>query len=172
MPFTATACTQASTLGSKPPYERRYAPLSPFLKTYRSSSRKGYLNSAPRGSCHKNPRHCSFACPMGKPARLCHYLLVGLSALSGPHMRLRDVMLFQQKFLRESMPLIHPWHEPPFQAPSASDAMDTPRDQRTPGEVATYLKSRFCPKPYQGKRRRSYDGLPSDLPPSQKRTLS
>ena len=30
--------------------------------------------------------------------------------------------------------------------------MDTPRDQRTPGEVATYLKGRFRPKPQQGKR--------------------
>ena len=27
--------------------------------------------------------------------------------------------------------------------------MDTPRDQRTPGEVATYLKGRFRPKPEQ-----------------------
>ena len=30
--------------------------------------------------------------------------------------------------------------------------MDTPRDQRTPEEVATYLKDRFRPKPQQGKR--------------------
>ncbi len=49
------------------------------------------------------------------------------------------------------MPLTHPWHEPPFQAPSTSDTLDTPRDQRTPVEVATYLKGRFCPKPQYGK---------------------
>ena len=36
--------------------------------------------------------------------------------------------------------------------PSAPDVMNTPRDQRTPGEVATYLKGRFRPKPKQGKR--------------------
>jgi len=29
--------------------------------------------------------------------------------------------------------------------------LDTPRDQRTPGEVATYLKGCFRPKPHQGK---------------------
>ena len=67
-------------------------------------------------------------------------------------MRLRDIMLFQPNFLQEPMPLIHPWHEPPFQASVASDAKDTLRDQRTPGEVATCLKSRFCPKAHQGKK--------------------
>ena len=66
-------------------------------------------------------------------------------------MRIRDVLLFHPAFLHESMSLIFPWHEPPFQAPSASDAMDIPRDQRTPAEVATYLRSRFCPKPHHGK---------------------
>ena len=30
--------------------------------------------------------------------------------------------------------------------------METPRDQRTPEEVATYLKGRFRPKPQHGKR--------------------
>ena len=43
-------------------------------------------------------------------------------------------------------------HEPPYLAPSAPDTLVTPRDQRTPGEVATYLKGRFRPKPHQGKR--------------------
>jgi hypothetical protein len=68
-------------------------------------------------------------------------------------MRLRDVLLFQLDFLQEATPLlVQPWHEPPFLAPSASDIMDTPRDQRTPGEVATYLKGRFRSRPQQGKR--------------------
>ncbi len=44
------------------------------------------------------------------------------------------------------------WHEPPFLAPLASDVMDTPRNQRTLEEVATYLKGRFRPKPQQGKQ--------------------
>ena len=78
--------------------------------------------------------------------------MVGLSSLSGAHMRLRGVLMFQPNFLKESMPLVHPWHEPPFQAPSSPETLDTPRDQRTMGEVATYLKSRFCPKPHQGKK--------------------
>jgi len=42
--------------------------------------------------------------------------------------------------------MVPPCHEPPFLAPSASDVMDTPRNQRTPEEVATYLKGRFQPK--------------------------
>ena len=48
--------------------------------------------------------------------------------------------------------MVSPWQEPPFLAPSTSDVMETPRDQRTPEEVATYLKGRFRPKPQQGKR--------------------
>ena len=67
-------------------------------------------------------------------------------------MSLREVMLFQPDFLQEATPLVHPWHEPPFSAPSAPDTLDTPRDQRTPGEVATYLKGRFRPMPQKGKR--------------------
>ena len=55
----------------------------------------------------------------GEPGTHCHYLLVGLSTLPGTHMRLRDFLLFQPDFLQESTPLVHPWHEPPFQAPSA-----------------------------------------------------
>jgi hypothetical protein len=88
----------------------------------------------------------------GEPGTQGHYLLVGLSTLSGAHMHLRDVLLFQPDSLQEPTPLIHPWHEPPFLAPTTSDVMETPRDQRTPVEVATYLKSRFRSKPEQGKR--------------------
>jgi len=50
------------------------------------------------------------------------------------------------------MPLVHPWHEPPYHAPSALNTLDTPRDQRKPGKVATYLKGRFCPKLLQGRK--------------------
>ena len=84
----------------------------------------------------------------GEPGTKGHYLLGGLSALSGSHMRLRDVLLFQPDFLQEATtPFEHPWHELPFLALSAPDTLDTPRDQRTSGEVGTYLKVRFRPKP-------------------------
>ncbi len=73
--------------------------------------------------------------------------MVGLSTLSGAHMRLCDVLLFQPDFLQEATPMVSPWHAPPFLAPSTSDVLDTPRDQRTLEEVATYLKGRFRPKP-------------------------
>ena len=62
-------------------------------------------------------------------------------------MRLRYVLLFQPDFLQEATPMVLPWHEPPFLASSTSDVKETPRDQRTPEEVATYLKGRFRPKP-------------------------
>jgi len=81
-----------------------------------------------------------------------HYLLVGMSTLSGAYMRLHDVLIFQLDFLQEAMPMVQPWHEPPFSAPSASDIMNTPRGHRNPGEVATNLKGRFRPKPQQGKQ--------------------
>ena len=78
--------------------------------------------------------------------------LVELSTLSATHMRLRDVLLFQPDSLHETTLLVLPWHEPPFLAPSETDVyMDTPRDQRTPGEVDTYVKRRYCPKSLQGK---------------------
>jgi len=93
-----------------------------------------------------------FCLSPGEPGTHGHYLMVGLSPLSCAHMRLWDVLVFQLDFLHESMPLVHPWHDPPFHAPSAPETLETPRDQRTPGEVATYLKSRFCPKPQQGRQ--------------------
>ncbi len=45
-----------------------------------------------------------------------------------------------------------PWHAPPYLTPTTSDAIDTPRDHRTPEEVATYLKRRFLPQNLPGKR--------------------
>ena len=64
----------------------------------------------------------------GEPGTPRHYLLVGLSTLLGAHMRLRDVLLFQPYFLQEATPLVQPWQEPPFLAPSAPNVMETPRD--------------------------------------------
>ena len=64
-----------------------------------------------------------------------HNLMVGLSTLSGPHMRLRNILLYQPDLHLDPTPLVHSWHDPPFHASSASEATDTPRDQRTPGEA-------------------------------------
>jgi hypothetical protein len=50
------------------------------------------------------------------------------------------------------MPTTSPWFEPPYLASTASDVMETPRDQRTPEEVVTLLKNRYRPKPSQGKK--------------------
>jgi len=106
----------------------------------------------PPGIVPREYEALQFCMSPGEPGTQGHYLLVGLFILSGPHMRLRDVLLFQPDFLQESMPLIHSWHEPPFQAHSKSDNLDTPWGQRTPGEVSTYLKGRLCPKPQQGRK--------------------
>ena len=67
-------------------------------------------------------------------------------------MRLRDVLLYQLGFVHENMPLTLPWFEPPYLAPTVSDVMETPIDQRTPEEVSTFLKIRYRPKPLHGKR--------------------
>ena len=45
-----------------------------------------------------------------EPGTQGHYLLVGLSTLLVPHMRLKGVLVFQLDFLQGFMPLIHPWH--------------------------------------------------------------
>jgi hypothetical protein len=45
-----------------------------------------------------------------------------------------------------------PWHEPAFMAPSTSDAMETPRDQRTLEEIATYLKTMYRPMQQNGNK--------------------
>ncbi len=67
-------------------------------------------------------------------------------------MRLRDVLLYQPDFVHEAMPLTLPWFEPPYLAPTASNVMETPRYQRAHGEVSSFLKNRYCPKPLQGKK--------------------
>jgi hypothetical protein len=60
-----------------------------------------------------------------------HYLLVGLQAGKGAHMRLRDILLSQPDFAQES-PVIHfPWFEPPFIPPTTSLDLETHRDRRT-----------------------------------------
>ena len=45
----------------------------------------------------------------GEPGTQGHYLLAVLSTLSGPHTRLRDVLLFEPDFLHDSTPLTYPF---------------------------------------------------------------
>ena len=45
-----------------------------------------------------------------------------------------------------------PSFEPPFLDPSAPDIMETPRDQRTAGEVPDFLKSHFRPFTTSGRK--------------------
>ncbi len=67
-------------------------------------------------------------------------------------MRLRDVLLSKLDFAHESPATTSPWLEPPFAAPSGPNVLDTPRGQRTPEEIAAFLKSRFRPAPAAGER--------------------
>jgi hypothetical protein len=67
-------------------------------------------------------------------------------------MRLREKLLAQPDFGKESPLTTLPWYEPPFLAPSAPDVLGTPRYQRTAEEVADFSKSRFCPATSSGKR--------------------
>jgi len=78
------------------------------------------------------------------------YLLVELHVAYEVHMRLRDVLLCQPDFIMENPVTTLPWLEPPFAAPSAPPGLGTPPNQRTPGEVAGFLKARFCPASHWG----------------------
>jgi hypothetical protein len=73
--------------------------------------------------------------------------MVGLPVTSGTHMCLRDILIYQPDFAHENPVTTLPWLEPPFANPSALNVLDTPRDQRTPGEVAGHLNIRFRPAP-------------------------
>ncbi len=121
------------------------APLT-FPEDLKLLLKEGLAKLCPPGIVPREYEAMQFCLSPGEPGTQGHYLLVGLSILSGAHVRLRDVLLSQLDFLQEATPLVHPWHEPPLHAPFAPDTLDTPRDQRTPGEVATYLKDRFRPK--------------------------
>ncbi len=63
-------------------------------------------------------------------------------------------LLFQPDSVAESPQLTLPWYEPPFLPTTSSDVIETPRKNRTPGEVATYLKGRYKPNTAQGRRAR------------------
>ncbi len=80
--------------------------------------------------------------------------MVGLSTLSGTHMRTRYVLLHQSDLLNEALPLTSPWHEPTYLPPTTSETLATPRDQRIPAEVSSNLKDLYRPVQYPGKKAR------------------
>jgi hypothetical protein len=69
-------------------------------------------------------------------------------------MCIRDIMLYLPDSIKESPQLTLPWYELPFLPPTSSDVMETPKERRTPREVATYLKGRYKPNTAQGMRQR------------------
>ena len=71
-------------------------------------------------------------------------------------MRLMDVLLSQPDFPQESLMTHLPWFEPPLLPPMTSPNIETPRDKRTAGEVADFLKSRFRPSISTGKKAREW----------------
>ncbi len=61
--------------------------------------REGMAKLCPIGIVPREYEALQFCLSLGEPGTTGHYLLVGISTLSGAHMRLRDVMLFQPDFL-------------------------------------------------------------------------
>jgi hypothetical protein len=113
------------------------------MKTSRSSSVRKSPKYAPPGNVPREYEALQFCLVQGERDTQGHNLLVGLSALSRTHMLLKDVLLRKPDSLQESPPLILPWHESPYLAPTTSDALKTSRDQRTPEEVSIYLMNGY-----------------------------
>ncbi len=67
-------------------------------------------------------------------------------------MRLKDVLLCQPDIILENPTTIMSELEPSFAAPSPPPGLGTPRNQRTPGEVADLLKARLRPAPIEGNK--------------------
>ena len=61
--------------------------------------REGLAKLCPPGNVPREYESLQVGLSPGEPGTHGHYLLFGLSTLSGPHMRLRDVLLFQHDFL-------------------------------------------------------------------------
>ena len=77
--------------------------------------------------------------------------LGGIGGAYAPQRRPLD-LLCQPIIVLEIPVTTVPWLEPPFTAPSATHGLDTPIDQRTPGEVADLLKARSRPALVAGKK--------------------
>jgi len=59
-----------------------------------------------------------------------------------------------------------------YLAPTASDVVETPKDERTPEEVSSFLKNRYRPKPLQGKKARELRWVTTCLASNPKKTQS
>ena len=115
--------------------------------------REGIAKLCPPGIVAREYEALQFIPCLGELGTHGRYLLVGLfSSSSAAHLRLRDVLHNQPDAPQESMQMTLPWCTPPYLTPTSSDVIDTPRDQRTLEEIATYLKRRSLPQNLSGKR--------------------
>ena len=69
------------------------APLT-FPKDLKLLLKEGLANLCPIGIVPREYEALQFCLSPGEPGTQGHYLLVGLSTLSGAHMRLRGALLF------------------------------------------------------------------------------
>jgi hypothetical protein len=115
-------------------------------------TREGIAKLCPPGIVAREYDSLWFIMSPGELGTQGRYLLVGLSSSSSAHMRLEDILLYQPDAPQESAQLTLPWYAPPCLPPTTSDVIETPRDQRTPEEIAIYLKKRFIPYNLLGKR--------------------
>ncbi len=83
--------------------------------------------------------------------------------LSDKHMCIKDILLYLPDYIKGSPQLTLPWYEPPFLPPTSSDDVETPRERRTSGEVATYPKGRYKPNTAQGRRQRELRWITTPL---------
>ncbi len=103
------------------------APLI-FSEDLKLLLKEGLAKLFPIGIVPRDYEALQLCLSSGEPGTQGHYLMVGLSILSGAHMRLRDVLLLKLDVLQEATPRVQQWHEPPFFSPFVADAMDTPGD--------------------------------------------
>jgi len=107
--------------------------------------REGIAKQCPPGIVTIEYNSLQFVSAKGETGTHGSYILVGLSTLSKTHLRLRDILLSQPKAVQESQIQTLLWLASPFLTPTMSDVIETPRDQRTPDEIANYLKAIFRP---------------------------
>jgi len=74
------------------------APLT-FPEDLKLLLKKGLAKLCPPGMVSREYEAMQFCLSPGEPGTQGCYLLIGLSTLSGAHMRLRDVLLYQPDFL-------------------------------------------------------------------------
>jgi hypothetical protein len=80
------------------------------------------------------------------------YLLLGLSPDSGPHMRLRDILLSQPDSAQDTTAGPKPWFPPPYLANPNQTSLEGAAEARTPAAMAAFLKAAYVPVPSQRQR--------------------